>query len=93
MAPSDFRTHFWYDGNVQAPGAYEKERAMEQARQLVSYTDAMKLSGVPRRTFFKRLKGHAIAVYIDPDDRRLRWLDRRDLEKIAEPVKRGTTAA
>lgn len=61
---------------------------MEQARQLVSYPDAMKLSGMPRRTFFKRLKGHDIAVYIDPDDRRLRWLDRRDLEKIAEPVKR-----
>ena len=60
---------------------------MEQSRQLVTYSDAMKLSGMPRRTFFKRLKGHDIAVYIDPTDRRRRWLDRRDLEKIAEPVK------
>ncbi len=67
---------------------------MEQARQLVTYPDAMKLSGIPRRTFFKRLKGHNITVYIDSNDRRLRWLDRRDLETLASPVKRrGDSAA
>ena len=65
-----------------------KESAMEQARQLVTHTDAMRLSGLPRRTFFKRIKGHGIVIYTDPDDRRRRWTLRSDVEKIAAPLKR-----
>ena len=61
---------------------------MEQSRQLVTYPDALRLSGMPRRTFFKRIKGHDIAVYIDPDDRRRRWILRSDVETLASPVKR-----
>jgi len=61
---------------------------MEQSRQLVSHPDALRLSGLPRRTFFKRLKAHGIEVYTDPDDRRRRWLLRSDVERIASPLKR-----
>jgi hypothetical protein len=61
---------------------------MEQSRQLVTHPDAMQLSGLARRTFFKRLKAHGIEVYTDPDDRRRRWLLRSDIEKIASPLKR-----
>ena len=61
---------------------------MEQSRQLVSHPDALRLSGLPRRTFFRRLNAHGIEVYTDPDDRRRRWLLRSDIEKIAAPLKR-----
>lgn len=59
-----------------------------ESRQLLTYPDAMQVAGIRRRTFFKRIKERGIAVYIDPTDRRLRWLDRRDIEKLTEPVVR-----
>ena len=66
---------------------------MEQARQLVTHPDAMRLAGIPRRTFFKRMKAHGIVVYTDPEDRRRRWILRSDIEKIASPLtRRGDSA-
>lgn len=59
-----------------------------EARQLITYESAMKLANMPKRTFYRRLASGVIPVYIDPDDRRRRLLERRDVEKITRPVER-----
>ncbi len=61
---------------------------MEQQRQLVTLADAQRLSGLKRRNFFLRLRAHDVTPFVDPVDRRKRWLLRADVEKIAEPVQR-----
>lgn len=66
---------------------------MEPSRQLMTYLEAMKLSGVPRRTFFTRLKDRDIAVFTDPDDRRRRWILRSDVAKLTERQQRRKVAA
>ncbi len=67
-----------------------------ETRQLISYETAMKLTGLPRRTFYRRLGSVLIPIYVDPADRRKRWLDRNDVAKLArtqEPERGGISAA
>lgn len=75
-----------------------KERPMQatEARQLITYESAMKLANMPRRTFYRRLASGVVPIYIDPADRRRRWLDRRDVLKLVqdqEVERSGETAA
>lgn len=67
-----------------------------ETRQLISYETAMKLTGLPRRTFYRRLGSVLIPIYVDSADRRKRWLDRNDLDKLARtqaPERRGAQVA
>jgi predicted DNA-binding transcriptional regulator AlpA len=66
-----------------------------QTRELISYATAMQLTGLPQRTFYKRLKQSLVPIYFDSADRRKRWLDRNDVAKLArtQEPERGTTAA
>lgn len=64
-------------------------------RELIPYDEARKLSGLSARTFYRRLASEAIPVFIDGRDRRLRLIDRDDVERLVkvEPVERGSAAA
>lgn len=64
-----------------------------ESRQLLTYQAAQRLSGWGRRAFFERLKEHGIVGYVDPVDRRRKWLDRRDVLRIARAAERRETAA
>jgi hypothetical protein len=66
-----------------------------ETRQLIDYATAMQLTGLQRRTFFNRLKQGQVAIFVDPTDRRKRWLDRRDVLRLArtQEAERGETAA
>jgi predicted DNA-binding transcriptional regulator AlpA len=57
-----------------------------ESRQLLDYPTALKLTGLARRTLFKRMREHQVVPYVNPADRRLRWLDRRDIEKLTQSV-------
>lgn len=72
-----------------------KERPMQaiEARQLITYDAAMRLANMPRRTFYRRLASGIVPIYVDPADRRRRWLDRRDVMKLLEEVERSGKAA
>lgn len=64
-----------------------------EPRHLITYPAAMRLSGWVRRAFYERLKEHGIVTYIDPNDRRRRWIDRRDVLMIRRPVERTAERA
>lgn len=66
-----------------------------ETRQLISYETAMSLANMPKRTFYRRLASGVVAVYVDPGDRRKRWIDRNDVSKLVrvQEVERSTTAA
>lgn len=68
---------------------------MESTRQLIGYEEAMRLTGLPRRTFFRRIATEAVPTHIDGRDRRRRLIDRADAERMvrAEPVERAKEAA
>ena len=59
---------------------------MQQQLQLVTYAEAMRLSGLRQRVFYERIKDRGVAIFADPADRRRRWILRSDIEKIAEPA-------
>lgn len=63
-----------------------REELMEalEAPQLITLQDAFQRSNMPRRTFQRRLQQMQARVFIDPTDRRKRWLDRRDLDRLTE---------
>jgi hypothetical protein len=64
--------------------------------QLIPYAEAIKRSGLSRRTWYDRLRQTSgIRVFVDGRDRRLRMIDARDLPRLTqiEPVKRRTTSA
>lgn len=68
---------------------------MQQQLQLVTYTEAMRLAGLRQRVFYERLKDRGVTIFVDPADRRRRWILRSDVEKLAEtrPAKRGEKTA
>lgn len=53
---------------------------------LVTFDEAQKLSGLPRRTFYRRLSDGSIRVFADGRDRRRRLVPVADLEKLTEPL-------
>ncbi len=53
-------------------------------QELVEYSEAMKTLGLPRRTFFRRLKQAGVIVFTNGQDRRQRYVDRRDLPRLME---------
>ncbi len=59
-----------------------------ESRQLVTYPTALQLTGLKRRTLFKRMREHGVLPLVDPNDRRLRWLDARDVARLANPVEK-----
>ncbi len=53
-----------------------------ETRQLIRYETAMQLAGMPKRTFYRRLARGLVPIFTDPDDRRRRYLDRRDVMRL-----------
>ncbi len=53
-----------------------------ETRQLIRYETAMQLASMPKRTFYRRLAAGLVPIYTDPNDRRRRWLDRRDVMRL-----------
>lgn len=73
-----------------------QEIAMDAQSELIPYNEAIRISGLSRRTWYERIKEAGIVVYQDGRDRRQRLIDVRDLPKLTaiEPVvKRAQTAA
>lgn len=69
---------------------------MDAQSELIPYNEAIRISGLSRRTWYERIKEAGIVVYQDGRDRRQRLIDVRDLPKLTaiEPVvKRAQTAA
>lgn len=53
--------------------------------QLIPYSEAIKRSGLSRRTWYDRLRQTSgIRVFVDGHDRRLRLIDARDIPKLVE---------
>lgn len=55
----------------------------EQA--LCTYREAMEITGLPERTFFRRLTRRDVRVFIDGRDTRRRLIARADLPKLIQP--------
>ncbi len=53
--------------------------------QLIPYAEAIRRSGLSRRTWYDRLRQTSgIRVFTDGRDRRLRLIDARDIPKLTE---------
>lgn len=66
-----------------------------EPRHLITYSEALELTGLSERTFFRRLASENIPVHMDGRDRRRRLIDRADVERLikVELVERGSEAA
>ena len=66
-----------------------------ESQQMITYPEAMKLTGLPARTFYRRIASVKLPVYMDGKDRRKRLLDRRDVAKLirVQEVERSTENA
>ncbi len=58
---------------------------MQEQRRLVTYPEAMKLTGLSQRVFYRRLARAGISIFVHDRDRRVRLLDRADLSKLTAP--------
>lgn len=70
--------------------------SMDAQSELIPYAEAIKRSGLSRRTWYDRLRQtNGVRVFTDGRDRRLRLIDARDLPKLTEarPAPRRTSAA
>ncbi len=55
-----------------------------ETRQLITYDDAMRLTGLSRRTFYRRLASEMMPIYMDSRDRRRRFINRTDLTRLVK---------
>ncbi len=55
-----------------------------ETRQLITYDDAMRLTGLSRRTFYRRLASELVPIYMDSRDRRRRFINRTDLTRLVD---------
>ncbi len=70
---------------------------MDAQSELIPYDEAIKRSGLSRRTWYERIRETGVVVYQDGRDRRLRLIAEPDIAKLlqVQPVvaKRERTAA
>lgn len=63
--------------------------------QLLPYSEAIRRSGLSRRTWYDRLREAGVVVYQDGKDRRQRWIAAKDVEKLValRPARRERSTA
>ncbi len=69
---------------------------MDTQSELIPYSEAIKRSGLSRRTWYDRLRqASGVRVFTDGRDRRLRLIHEEDISKLTEarPAPRRETAA